>query len=170
MPLLKWVNDVERVVPAFPLPSAAHPIAPETAAIVRDALWSKEELHARFVSENPAGLDGADLALVAAFRDRVSDSFFVAKHFAGHSVFLRGSHAIGYEVLGIISELRETVPVPSIVEATLLPFEGRIIYDGLLRSFPISFGRGARGMVTRSYADVKSRGAILSTLPARPRL
>jgi hypothetical protein len=166
MPLLKWVNDVERVVPIFPLPSAAHPIAPETAALVRDALWSKEELHARFVRENPMGLAETELAIVASFRDRVSDRFTVAKHFAGHSIFLRSSTSVGYEVLGIVSELRDTLPVPSFVEATLLPFEGRIIYDGLLRAYPISFGPGARGMVARSYADAKSR-KILSALPPR---
>jgi hypothetical protein len=53
------------------------------------------------------------------------------------------------------------------VEATLLPFEGRIIYDGLLRAYPLSFGPRARGMVNRSYADAKSRKAILTTLPPR---
>jgi hypothetical protein len=149
-------EHVERFVPVFPLPSAAHPIAPETAAIVRDALWAKEELHERFVRDNPMGLGETELSIVASFRDRVTDRFFVAKHFAGHSIFLRSSISVGYAVRGITSELRDTLPVPSMVEATLLPFEGRIIYDGLLRAYPLSFGPGARGMVNRSYADAKS--------------
>jgi hypothetical protein len=167
MRLLKWTNDVSNVVPAFPLPSRTHPIAPELAVRVRDALWARGELLDRFVSENPMDLGRDDLGLAASWTHRVSGTFCVIKHLARCSVFLQTSGgAKAFQVRGLTQPISDFIPYPpTFVETTLLPFEDGIVFDGLLLSRPISFGPGARRMFNQGYAEARATGAVYRRLP-----
>ena len=53
--------------------------------------------------------------------------------------------------------------LPKIVDAILLPFKNRIIYDGTLSSFNIIFGSDIRRSIDDSYRQAKSTG-IMTTL------
>jgi hypothetical protein len=55
-------------------------------------------------------------------------------------------------------------PLPVWVEAVLLPFKGRIIYDGLLISRNIMFGSGIRGNLNETYQAAKQAGNIIESL------
>lgn len=50
------------------------------------------------------------------------------------------------------------------VEAILLPFKGKIIYDGLLSGYSIHFGGGIRSNLNRLYMNAKQRNRIITTL------
>jgi len=41
----------------------------------------------------------------------------------------------------------------------------RIVYDGLLSSYSISFGGGIRRMLNKSYNEAKARHGIVTSLP-----
>jgi hypothetical protein len=47
----------------------------------------------------------------------------------------------------------------------LFPFGGRIVYDGLLESYSISFGPGIRRSLNESYQQAKARQGIVTSLP-----
>jgi hypothetical protein len=58
------------------------------------------------------------------------------------------------------------LPLPVYVQAVLLPFEGQIIYDGLLQSYAVVFGPGIRARLNEEYRN--AREGIITTLgPAR---
>lgn len=168
MPLLKWTNDIARVVPDFPLPSETHPIAPELAVKVRDVLWTRDDILERFVSENPMGIGDEELRLAKSWTHRVSGAFCVLKHLARCSVFLKTSGGTeAFQVRGLTQPISDFIPYPpTFVETTLLPFGDGIVFDGLLLSRPISFGPGARRMFNESYADARASGAVHRSLPA----
>jgi hypothetical protein len=46
-----------------------------------------------------------------------------------------------------------------------LPFKGKIIYDGLLSSYSISFGPGIRRSLNESFNEAKMRHGIVTSLP-----
>jgi len=50
------------------------------------------------------------------------------------------------------------------VEAILLPFKGRVIYDGLLSGYNIHFGGGIRSNLNDTYMLAKQRNRIITTL------
>jgi len=166
MPLLKWVNDIEHVVPTFAVPTDERPIAQATAFEVRKVLWTKDELRVRFVAENPMGVAEDFLGLVDSWKHRITEPFYINKHYARHSLFLDSTASVtAYEVRGISNPISESLPyAPVLVNATLLPFDDVIIYDSFLESFPVSFGAGARRMYKASYDDAKARGAVLRRL------
>jgi hypothetical protein len=68
-------------------------------------------------------------------------------------------------------------PLPVYVKAVLLPFKGRIIYDGLMQSYSVYFGGGISGNAANQYRAAKLKGKIIESLDpdwepvkAKPRL
>ena len=57
--------------------------------------------------------------------------------------------------------------LPVMNEALLLPFKGKIVFDGLLSGFNISFGGGIKRMLNDSYRKAKQRQGIVLSLPVQ---
>jgi hypothetical protein len=167
-PLLHFVNQQLQVVPSFPKQWRNANVPPDVAVPVREALWEHDVLREVFIAENPANLAPADLSLIDSWKYRIPDNFFVFRHLKKHTIFIDSSSpAHGYGVLGITSALEEIFGpyLPIYVQAVLLPFEERIIYDSLLSSYPIHFGQGIRGSLKDTYRGIQERGGIISQLP-----
>ncbi len=170
--LLHYVNARRQLVPAFsPEPDQAS-LPTEDALRLRDVLWTDDPLREQFVADNPAGLPPADLALVASWRHRLAGNFFIERSLKQHTIFLsEGAPARAYGVLGLASPFDELVGpyLPVYVQAVLLPFEDRIIYDSLLRSYTMTFGPGIRRSLREAYRDAKEREGVITTLvPSAP--
>jgi hypothetical protein len=171
--LLHYVNDRQHLVAPFPAAVGDAVIPTADAYELRTALWADDALRERFVADNPARLPPADLALVASWRDRLEGAFFIERHLKHYTIFLsEGTLARAYGVLGLVSPLDEIVGphLPVYVQAVLLPFEGRIIYDSLLAPYDISFGPGIRRSLRDAYRDAQEREGIITALspPAPP--
>ena len=174
--LLHFVNERQRLVAPFPPVWGEATLQTADALVLRDALWADDALRAQFVADNPARLSAADLALVASWRHRLAGNFFIERYLKAHTIFLsEASPARAYGVLGLVSPLEEIVGpyLPIYVQAVLLPFEGRIIYDSLLAPYSISFGSGIRRSLRDSYRDAQERDGVITALgpaaaPATP--
>ncbi len=169
-PLLRYVNAQRQVVPDLPAEPEQTPIRVEEAHQIRNVLWESDGLREAFLAENPAGLPAADLAIVVSWRHRVMGQFFVFRHLKQYTVFLtEGEPPQAYGVLGLASPIQEVVlrPLPALVKAVLLPFEDKIIYDGLLVPYSVFFGSGIRRSLNEAYRTVQERGGVLTTLQPR---
>lgn len=72
-----------------------------------------------------------------------------------------------YMVLGLYSTWEEMLayqPVPVLLEAVLLPFRDKIVTDGLVIPYNISFGRGYAAEFKDIYMDAKKSGRIRFSL------
>ena len=56
-------------------------------------------------------------------------------------------------------------PLPIMVQAVLLPYKDKIIYDGLFTTYNISFGPGIRHSLNESFKEAKERHGIVTSLP-----
>lgn len=166
-PLLHFVSRRKGIMPHFPATQGAGSVSPQDAAELRDILWADDSLREAFIAENPAGLGAADLALVASWRTRVTGSFYFFRQLKKHAVFIpeRGEPK-AYGVLGLASPIDECVhmPPPTLLQTTLLPFEGKIIYDSLLRGYNVYFGSGIRSSLNETYKAAQERGQLITTL------
>lgn len=174
--LLHWVNEQLHSVPWLPAEPPDGSVSPEQATLVRDALWADDLLRTRFIAENPFQLSEEDLALVESWQHRLTGNFFVVRELKHYTVLLTDNvpHARAYGVVGRTNSVAETMilPLPVYIQAVLLPFEGRIIYDGLLTSYNVYFGSGIRRSLQEAYRNAKEREGILTSLlptaPANP--
>jgi hypothetical protein len=165
--LLHYTNEQLHLVPDFPEAPGERDVSPEAEVQVRDALWANDVVREQFIADNPAGLPDTDLTLVASWRYRVAGTFYIFRSFQRATVFLSDtSPAHAYGVLGLLSEIEETVPLPLpvLTKSVLLPFEHCIIYDGLLTSYNVIFGSGYRHNLQEQYRNIQEREGIITSL------
>ena len=79
------------------------------------------------------------------------------------------NHDSVFLVCGLNSSIEEMFPsdyfpLPVIVKATLLPFKGRIITDGLVQRYNIFSGGGVKKMLRETYSEAKRNGRIITSL------
>jgi hypothetical protein len=168
VPLLHYVNEQRRLVAPFPVKAGASALQAPNALRLRDALWADEALRVQFLADNPAQLRPEDLALVASWQFRVAGNFFIVRYIKQYTVFFSETTPTrAYGVLGLASPIEELAgpALPVYVQAVLLPFEGRIIYDSLLGPYAITFGPGIRQSLKQTYRDALERESIITSLP-----
>ena len=54
--------------------------------------------------------------------------------------------------------------LPILVNAILIPFEDKIIYDSLLVPYNVSFGCGAKKGFNEEYREIKDKFGIITSL------
>lgn len=168
--LLRYTNAQRKIVPELAKVPGKKALSTEEAHQIRQVLWQSDSLREAFIDENPANLPAADLDIVASWQDRVAGQFFIFRHLKKYTVFLsQEKPARAFGVLGLISPFQEIIPMPPpiYVDAVLLPFEDKIIYDSLLVPYSVSFGGGIKRDLNMAYRKAQERGDIVTTLQPR---
>jgi hypothetical protein len=167
--LMFYVNQRLQVIPdrvTTPLEFAA--LAPPVRLKVRDAFTANLDLIEPFVHENPARLTEEELDIVRSWRHLVHGSFYVFRELKNYTVFLApGSPAVAYGVLALSQPFEDLIGpyLPVMVQTVLLPFKNRIVYDGLMSSYNVSFGPGIRRNLNEDFKAAKERQGIVTCLP-----
>jgi hypothetical protein len=133
---------------------------------VRDALWENPDLIDAYVRDNPDGLPAEELDIIQKWKRFVAGTFQIFRFLKKHAIFI-GEDSQVYGVLSLHDSLEEMFygrPLPMMAKAVLLPFKGRIIYDGLLRGYNIYFGSGIRSSLKEEYMTAKQNDRIITTL------
>ena len=168
--LLSYVNGKLKVIAEKFSDSRAYTaMPPEKRIAVRDALYQHRELIDQFVAENPAALPPDELAIVASWKHAVVGQFYIFRYLSRYTIFLGGSPNKAYAVLALADPFEEMVGpyLPRLISAVLLPFRDRIIYDGLLSGYNITFGGGFRRGLNEEYKEAKEAYGIVASLPNR---
>ncbi|MEL7227988.1 MAG: hypothetical protein AAGL17_24970, partial [Cyanobacteria bacterium J06576_12] len=135
---------------------------------VRDHLFAHFELMDQFVEDNPNDLDEESLSIILGWKNFVRGDFFVERFLKKHSIFIGDADNV-YAVLGLTDAPADFIDkrnLPLRIETILLPFKGKIVYDGFFRFYNMSFGGGIRAELKQVYLIAKDNGAILQTLEA----
>jgi len=172
--LMVFVNQRLKVIPnKLATPGEFAVLSPEVRLKVRDALNAKLDLIESFVDENPAHLSEDELDIVRSWRHLVAGRFYVFRELKKYTVFLMTTGpAIAYGVLALSQPFENLIGpyLPVMTQTVLLPFKDKIVYDGLMSSYNISFGPGIRRSLNESFKEAKLRHGIVTSLPMTPRL
>jgi hypothetical protein len=144
--LMFFVNQRLKVLPDnLSTPDEFAALSPEVRLKVREALLSNIDLIESFVAENPAHLSEGELDIVRSWRHLVAGRFYVFRELKKYTVFLSmADPAIAYGVLACSEPFEDLIGpyLPILTRTVLLPFKNKIVYDGLITSYNISFGPG----------------------------
>ena len=167
--LMFFVNQRLKVIPdQIAAPEEFSVLPPHLRLKVRDAFLENLDLIEPFVAENPARFSEDELDIVRSWRHFVRGKFYVFRELAKYTVFLSTTDpAVGYGVVALSQPFEELIGphLPVLMQIVLLPFKNRIVYDGLLISFNISFGPGIRRRMNESFKEAKLRHGIVTSLP-----
>jgi hypothetical protein len=136
----------------------------------RNAVYEHPELIDAFVAKNPQKFSAEELDLVRSWKGFVAGDFFIERYLRKYSIWIgEGSPSKVYAVLGLTQPIDEVIPaayLPYRVRGVLLPFKGKIVYDGLLQPYNIFFGSGIKASLREEYMAAKQNRRIIESLEA----
>lgn len=163
--LQHFVNIKLRVVPEVNSASEYAKCKMEDKLKVRKALLADIDLIEEFVRTNHQGLSSDDLAIVSDWRHFVSGRFYIERFLKKYAIFILGEEVYG--VSGIYESFSEIIHpslLPLCANAVLLPFKGRIIYDGIFEPYNVMFGRNIMSELKDNYMTAKNEKRIIETI------
>jgi len=133
---------------------------------VREAVYDNPDLIQAFVNANPNQLSQEHLALVKEWQHFVRGKFYIERYLKKYAIFISDDDKI-YGVYALHDSFDKICPkayLPRYVHTVLLPFKGKIIYDGLLQHYNVFFGGGTKARLKESYLTAKQNNKIIETL------
>lgn len=164
--LLLFVNQKTGVFPEVNTIESLSSLGASEGQMLHDKLYDDLTLVDQYLQANPDNLDQEALSLITGIKKLVRGIFYIERCLKNYSVFVSENDKV-YAVLGITDPLNQIIPnnvLPLMVKTTLLPFKGRIIYDGLLQTTPIFFGSNIKRELKETYMAAKQKGKIIETL------
>lgn len=132
---------------------------------VRSALYSNIAMVDSYVEKNPLKLSKDKLKIISAWKNCVRGNFYIERYLKRYAIFIEDEDVYG--VLGLYNGFDQMIPksrLPLYVETVLLPFNGKIIYDGLLQGQNFFFGKGIKDDLKESYLRAKQNNRIIESL------
>ena len=167
--LILFVNQRLEIVEA-PTASSKTIVAlpPDQRLKVRDALVENTSLIDEFVEENPFDFAPEELDVVRSWKHLVAGEFYVLRFLKKYTVFLTDREpSVAYGVVALSDPFEVLIrqPLPYLCKTVLLPFQGRIVYDGILSGYNLLIGPGIRRRLNDTYNQAKNRYGIVTSLP-----
>lgn len=163
-----FVNERLEVVPNIADPSEFSRQPSESRVRVRNAFLENIDLVDFFVDANPFEFSEGELNVVSSWRHAVHGTFLLTRQLKKHAIFVTDDDpAIAYGVVALSEpfEKLSVWPLPIAVETMLLPLGDKIVYDGILRDFGISFGVSEKRRLNETYKNAKERLGVVTSLP-----
>jgi len=154
--LIVFANSRLNLVDGLRLPIVGED-AEMKAAYVCDTMWRHPEVVEEYVRVNPNGLRKADLDAVAAWSDALVGRFTLVRFERGRAILM--NEAGLFAVAGLDDDPEKRMPqCPDMVVATLLPFEGLVVSDGLMYGDGIPFNEAETASMRESLAAHEGEG------------
>lgn len=160
-----YVNQKRQILPDVDSVEDYAAIPSQERVQVRDVLWENPGLIDAYIAENPHSLPDDDLDIIRKWKRFVTGTFHIFRYLKKHAIFIGNDQVYG--VLALYDSLEEVMygrRLPIMAEVVLLPFKGKIVYDGALNFYNIYFGGGIRSRLKEEYMAAKQNGRIITTL------
>jgi len=136
--------------------------------IIRDLCYDAPELFEEYLQLNPDNFNAEELAIMSQWKNPIQGEFQIERYLKNHAIFIAEDEKV-YAVLGLYEGFDELIHksyLPLLGRTSLLPFKGKIVYDGLMQSYSIHFGAGIKRRLKDIYMRAKQNGRIIDTLEA----
>jgi len=166
--LMCYVNQQLQVAPGVDTVDEFLQLSPEIRYDVRQAYLEHPEFLESFLKVNPHELSDDELDTVRSWRHQVAGKFLIFRYLKQHTIFLSTEKPpVAYGVMALTDPIKYLVGpyLPLLAETVLLPFRGKIVFDGILSSYNISFGSGIKSGLNADYKQAKERLGIVTSLP-----
>ncbi|MDM8538637.1 hypothetical protein QUF70_17925, partial [Desulfobacterales bacterium HSG17] len=140
-------------------------VSQEDKMKVRESLFKDSKLIKQYVKRNPDRLSEDKLEILSKWEKPFIGDFFIERFLKKHAIFISDPDV--YAVVGIkdgLDEMFHKSQLPHYTKAVLLPFKGKITYDGLLFGSRMFFGSGIKRRLKEVYMAAKQNDRIIETL------
>lgn len=169
--LLSYINKRHKIVAGYSEPKNYRDVSPEELqkkiVPIREYWVAHPEEVREFIKENPGKFSAEELELTRGWQFPLKDDFFVIKHLKEYSIFYQWEEqGKVFGVLGLVDPISEVIPdyaLPLRLQAALLPFKDKIIYDGVISFYNIILGPGYRRSLMADYKQAEAQYGIIAS-------
>ena len=134
LPLLTFADGIQAAERRRDRLLTVVPFDNEATRKVADELWQNTDIIDLYLDENK-DLPEEYKDILLSWKRRVQGRFILVKYLKEGAVFVSTDDAEVYLVKGIVSSWKEMVqemPLPTVIDATFIPFRDVIISDGVI--------------------------------------
>ena len=131
----------------------------------RNYFLDNKKLLDDYISTHFDELTTEQIKILAGFNTSISSDFIIFKCLKNHAIFIDTKSNTFYEVKALGDRFDHFFDrIPILVEATILPFNNQIVYDGFLKPTRITLGSGITSILNEDYKRAKSNNQIVMTI------
>lgn len=165
--LISYGNNEGKLFPKLGMLSFGMSIKPADVISTAEYIWKDISIIDRFIDDNKDILSDEEIDILLGWKRFVRSHFIVERHLKKGSIFIDSDNGEVYQVSGLQASWEETLSftsLPVMIETTLIPFDGIIVSDGLLKSSNIVFGASYKRSFKDHYLMMKQNGKIHKSL------
>lgn len=132
---------------------------------IRNAMYDNIDLLNNYIKEHTEILSEADKDIIRGFKYFERGTFYVIKLTKKFAYFLSEKYVYAVHALNDPFQSFWGNNLPTMVQTVLLPFQGKIIYDGIASTYPIHLGRGITASIKNDALLLESKYGIIKELP-----
>lgn len=132
---------------------------------IRESLYDNIHLIDDYVEEYSKNLSEEDIQIIQGFKHFKRGTFYVMNLTKKHALFMDEDYAYAVWALNDPFQSFFGNHLPVMVHAVLLPFKGKIIYDGMISNYPMRFGRSITSSLKNAFNLAKGKYGIITQLP-----
>ena len=166
IPLLAFADGILSAKNKRDLFLTVAPFEHEAVRKVADELWKNTDIIDLYLDEN-SDLQEEHKSILLSWKRRVRGDFILVKYLKDGAVFVSADGKEVYLVKGIVSSWKEMVretPLPTVIEATFIPFRDVIISDGVIVPHFITLKGQLKQTVKDKYKEAKMNDQIRRSL------
>jgi hypothetical protein len=134
-----------------------------TKVEARNFFNEKPELLDSYLTENHK-LTSIEKNILKGFKLKISSKFIILKQLSNYAIFMDVYSEIFYAVLALSDTFQDMVEsLPVLVNATILPFNGKIIYDGFMTR-EVYIGKNMENNLLTQYKTAKENKTIIKEI------
>ncbi|MCC7572379.1 MAG: hypothetical protein KO464_03215 [Candidatus Methanofastidiosum sp.] len=131
---------------------------------LRDIVLDNRGIIDEYIDDNPYNFKNEELKIVRQWKNGICSNFFIIKFEKEYTHMYDNESGKSYGVLSLNDPICEFIEyTPSYVRTFLLPFKGKIVYDGLLNTDNVFFyGSTSKSIMSMYKKSIAKYGLITS--------
>lgn len=166
--LLEYTNNKYKINSKIKKLVSAKSINPQDLIPIKNKLWEDKNLIDEYLNMHCDLHSYDEIEIIKGFKRNIQGKYIIFKHLKKYTIFMSTDDDVkSYGVVGISNPVDMMFPsyiLPIYVEAVLLPFKGRIIYDSLILPYNITLGSGIKRSINIDYKNSKEKYGIITTI------
>lgn len=153
--LIFYINKKKNIIKGITSVSELKGDIAEKVVKLRDVIIKNPLLIDEFVTENPFNFKDDELENIKSWKRGIYGEFLVMSYDSEHTIFYNSHTKRCYGVLSLYNQLKDMLGpyLPIIVDAWIIPFNGVIVYDGLISPYNVTLGKNIRDTFKAEYEE-----------------
>lgn len=166
--LLEYTNKKYKMNSKLKKLVSAKSINPQDLIPIKNKLWEDKNLIDEYLDKYSDLHSYDEIEILKDFKRNIPNKYIIFKHLKKYTIFMSTDGDVkSYGVVGISNPIDEMFPsyaLPIYVDAVLLPFRGKIIYDSLILPYNIFLGSGIKKGLNEEYRNSKGSYGIITEI------